>query len=43
MATSSYPSMAQSFSMSHGAANMTAAAVSGMRQEAMGSYINSYV
>lgn len=35
MASSSYPSMAQSFSMSHGAANMSAA-VTGMRQDAMG-------
>lgn len=35
MASSSYPSMAQSFSMSHGEANMSAA-VTGMRQDAMG-------
>lgn len=36
MSTSSYPGMAQSFTMSHGT-NMTT--VAGMRQDAMGKYI----
>ncbi|XP_049795048.1 homeobox protein unc-42-like [Schistocerca nitens] len=36
MTASSYPGMTQPFSMTHGATNMTAAAVSGMRQDAMG-------
>lgn len=35
MSSSSYASMSQPFSMTHGAANMSAA-VSGMRQDAMG-------
>ncbi|XP_044730518.1 homeobox protein unc-42 isoform X1 [Chrysoperla carnea] len=36
MGTSSYPSMSQPFSMTHGASNMSA--VTGMRQDTMGEY-----